>query len=345
MLDELQKLVESARREIPLAGDRDAAEALRIRYLGKKGELSLLLRGMGKVPTADRPAVGAAVNSAKEEIEKLIDGALQQGQRAALEAELRAPPLDVTLPGRRLAARGHRHPVSAALDDVVEILARMGYEVAEGPEVELDFYNFEALNIPPNHPAREMQDTFYVDSAKRVQAPVLLRTHTSPVQIRTMLARKPPLRICSPGKVYRRDDDPTHTPMFHQIEVLCIDKDITFGDLKGTLEAFVQAFFGKSFRTRLRPSYFPFVEPGAEVDITCTLCLGKGCRTCKRTGFIEVLGAGMVHPKVLANVGYDPEEVSGFAFGCGVDRLAMLRSGIDDLRLVFENDLRFLEQL
>ena len=174
---------------------------------------------------------------------------------------------------------------------------------------------------------------------------MLLRTHTSPVQIRTMLARKPPLRICSPGKVYRRDDDPTHTPMFHQIEVLCVDRDITFGDLKGTLEAFVQAFFGKSFRTRLRPSYFPFVEPGAEVDITCTLCLGKGCRTCKRTGFIEVLGAGMVHPKVLANVGYDPEEVSGFAFGCGVDRLAMLRSGIDDLRLFFENDLRFLEQL
>ncbi len=345
MLDELHKLVESARREIPLAGSRDAAEALRIRYLGKKGELSVLLRGMGKVPAPERPAVGAAVNSAKEEIEKLIDEALSQGQRAALEAELKAPPLDVTLPGRRLAARGHRHPVSAALDDVVEILARMGYEVAEGPEVELDFYNFEALNLPPNHPAREMQDTFYVDAAKRVQAPVLLRTHTSPVQIRTMLSRKPPLRICSPGKVYRRDDDPTHTPMFHQIEVLCVDRDITFGDLKGTLEAFVQAFFGKAFRTRLRPSYFPFVEPGAEVDITCTLCLGKGCRTCKQTGFIEVLGAGMVHPKVLANVGYDPEEVSGFAFGCGVDRLAMLRSGIDDLRLMFENDLRFLEQL
>jgi phenylalanyl-tRNA synthetase alpha chain len=349
MKDELEKLLQAARREIPLAKDSASAEALRIRYLGKKGELSALLRGMGSLPADQRPAFGAAVNQAKDEIERLLDEAAKAGERAALAAELSGPPLDVTLPGRRLLAQGHRHPVSAALDDLVEIFARMGYEVAEGPEVELDYYNFEALNMPAGHSARDMHDTFYVDAASRGdRAPpsqALLRTHTSPVQIRTMLGRKPPLRICSPGKVFRRDDDPTHTPMFHQVEVLCVDRGITFGDLKGTLEAFVQAFFGKEFRTRLRPSYFPFVEPGAEVDITCTLCLGKGCRTCKNTGFIEVLGAGLVHPKVLANVGYDPEEVSGFAFGCGIDRLTMLRSGVDDLRLFFENDLRFLEQL
>ncbi|MHB8418893.1 MAG: phenylalanine--tRNA ligase subunit alpha [Myxococcales bacterium] len=344
----LDQLLEAAHREIPLAKDTVAAEALRVRYLGKKGELSALLRGMGALPAEQRPAFGAAVNAAKAEIERLLAEALGGAARAALEAELSGPRLDVTLPGRRLSARGHRHPVSAALDDVVEILARLGYEVAYGPEVELDYYNFEALNMPAGHSARDMHDTFYVDASplgeRAPPSPALLRTHTSPVQIRTMLDRKPPLRICSPGKVFRRDDDPTHTPMFHQVEVLCVDQGVTFADLAGTLEAFVQAFFGQQFRTRLRPSYFPFVEPGAEVDVTCTLCLGKGCRTCKGTGFVEVLGAGLVHPKVLANVGYDPEEVSGFAFGCGIDRLAMLRSGVDDLRLFFENDLRFLEQ-
>ena len=349
MLKELEALVAAARREIPLASSRDAAEALRVRYLGKKGDLSALLRGMGSVPAADRPAVGAAVNTAKEEIERLLAHALSAGERAALEAELSAPPLDVTLPGRRKAMRGHRHPVSQAMEDIVGIFSRMGYEIAEGPEVELDHYNFASLNMPTNHPARDMQDTFYVDMAGAGGAappsPALLRTHTSPVQIRTMLGRQPPLRICSPGKVYRRDDDPTHSPMFHQVEGLCVDQGITFGDLKGTLNAFIHAFFGSASRTRFRPSYFPFVEPGAEVDMTCTLCGGKGCRTCKGSGFIEVLGAGMVHPKVLENVGYDSEALSGFAFGLGVDRFAMLRSGVDDLRLFFENDLRFLEQL
>ncbi len=290
--------------------------------------------------------MGAAVNAARDEIEGLLGARQKALAREGLEAELRAPPLDVTLPGRRPDAAGRRHPVSAALDDLVEILARMGYEVAEGPEVELDYYNFEALNMPPDHPARDMQDTFYVATEGHgPTAPTVLRTHTSPVQIRSMLGRRPPLRICSPGKVYRRDDDPTHSPMFHQIEVLCVDRDVTLGDLKGTLAEFVRAFFGEGFRIRLRPSYFPFVEPGAEVDVTCTFCLGKGCRTCKGSGFVEVLGAGLVHPRVLRNVGYDPEEVSGFAFGCGIDRLAMLRSGVDDLRHFFEGDLRFLEQM
>ncbi len=347
MLAALEALLAAARLEIPQAGDREAAEALRVRYLGRKGELQALLRGMGSVPAPERPAAGAAVNAARDEIEALIREAIARGERAALERELRGAPLDVTLPGRRLAPRGRRHPVSQAQDDIVEIFARMGYEVAEGPEVELDYYNFEALNMPAGHPARDMQDTFYVEAKGREGIapgnPPLLRTHTSPVQVRSMLARQPPLRICSPGRVYRRDDDPTHSPMFHQVELLCVDRGISFAHLQGTLEAFIQTFFGKGFQTRFRPSYFPFVEPGAEVDITCTLCGGKGCRTCKGTGFLEVLGAGMVHPKVLAAVGYDPEELSGFAFGAGIDRLAMLRSGVDDLRLFFENDLRFLE--
>ncbi len=341
----LGDLLERARREIPAAG-ADELEAQRVRLLGRKGELSALLRGMGALPAGERPAAGAAVNAARDEIEALLTARREAILREARAAELGGAPIDVTLPGRRIAARGRRHPVSEAQDDLVEILARMGYEVAEGPEIELDYYNFEALNMPPDHPARDMQDTFYVrpPAGARTAGPILLRTHTSPVQIRTMLARPPPVRICSPGKVYRRDDDPTHSPMFHQIEVLCVDRDITFGHLAGTLDAFVRGFFGEDFRVRLRPSYFPFVEPGAEVDVTCTFCLGKGCRTCKGSGFVEVLGAGLVHPRVLRAVGYDPEEVSGFAFGCGIDRLAMLRSGIDDLRLFFENDLRFLEQ-
>jgi phenylalanyl-tRNA synthetase alpha chain len=348
LLAELQQLVDQARREIPLAQTREAAEALRVKYLGKKGELSALLRGLGKLRPEERPDAGAAINRAKEEIETLLEAALGAGRRAGLEQALRAAPLDVTLPGRRLQALARPHPISAVLEEILDIFARLGFEAVEGPEVELDYYNFEALNLPLDHPARDMQDTFYLEAPEAIsgaQSRPLLRTHTSPVQIRTMLGRSPPLRIVSPGRVYRRDDDPTHTPMFHQVECLCVDRGVSMADLKGTLDQFLKAFFGPSVRMRLRPSYFPFVEPGAEVDMTCTFCDGKGCAICKGSGYLEILGAGMIHPRVLENGGYDPEEVSGFAFGPGIDRFAMLRYGVNDLRLFFENDLRFLEQL
>ena len=348
MIEKLEKLLEQARAEIPRADGSDAAETLRVKYLGKKGELSALLRGLRDVDAQDRPAVGARVNEVKAEIERLLDDALAGARNAKLAEELRAPPLDVTLPGRQALPRGHRHPVQATLEDIVEIFARMGYHVVEGPEVELDYYNFEALNLPSDHPARDMHDTFYVDTSplgeRKPQSAALLRTHTSPVQIRAMLANKPPLRIISPGRVYRRDDDATHSPMFHQVEVLCVDQQVSMADLKWTLDRLVEGLFGPGFRTRFRPSYFPFVQPGAEVDMNCTFCGGKGCRTCKGTGYIEVLGAGLIHPKVFSAVGYDPDGVSGFAFGLGVDRFAMLRYGLDDLRLFFDNDVRFLEQ-
>jgi phenylalanyl-tRNA synthetase alpha chain len=348
LLTELQQLVDEARRDIPRAQTSEAAEALRVKYLGKKGKLSALLRGMGKLTPEERPAAGEAVNRAKEEIEALLAAALKAGRHAALEEQLRTAPLDITLRGRRLVAAGKRHPISAALDEILEIFARLGFEAVEGPEVEIDYYNFEALNLPADHPARDMQDTFYVAASPELAATgskPLLRTHTSPVQIRAMLGRPPPLRIVSPGRVYRRDDDPTHTPMFHQVECLCVDRGISMVDLKGTLDQFLKAFFGSGVKTRLRPSYFPFVEPGVEVDMTCTLCDGKGCPVCKGSGYLEVLGAGMIHPKVLENGGYDPEQVSGFAFGAGIDRFAMLRYGVNDLRLFLDNDLRFLEQL
>jgi phenylalanyl-tRNA synthetase alpha chain len=278
----------------------------------------------------------------------------------ALEAELSGPPIDVTAPGRALLPRGHRHPITRATEEITAIFARLGYDVASGPEIELDAYNFEALNIPADHPARDMQDTFYVDESTLRNGvkpgTVLLRTHTSPVQIRSMLHEgKPPVRIICPGRVYRSDYDQTHSPMFHQVEGLCVDSNITFADLKGTLAAFARAYFGPGTRTRFRPSYFPFTEPSAEVDVSCTICGGKGrlpdgnggtrrCGTCKETGWLEVLGSGMVHPRVLENGGIDSRRNTGFAFGMGVERLAMLRYGIDDLRLYFENDLRFLEQ-
>lgn len=348
MLDQLKSLVTDAEARIAQAADAAAVEALRVRYLGKKGELSQVLRGMGALPEGERPRVGQAANQAKSRIEALLETAQAAVERRALDAELHGPRLDVTLPGRRPAV-GRRHPVSRTLDDIVDIFRRLGFAVAEGPEVELDYYNFEALNIPKDHPARDMQATFFVDEASlgdgvSPRGSVLLRTHTSPVQIRSMLARRPPLRIVAPGRVYRCDSDLTHTPMFHQVEGLYVDRGVTFAHLKGTLDAFARAFFGESTRTRFRPSYFPFVEPGAEVDVSCFLCRGQGCRVCKSTGFLEVLGAGMVHPAVFEAVGYDPEVTSGFAFGFGVDRLAMLRYGIDDLRSLFENDARFLRQ-
>ena len=355
LLAELGALARAAREAIAAAGDEKAVEELRVRFLGKKGELSAVLRGMGQLAAEERPRVGEVANRVRDEVERLLAEARGRIADAALEAELRGPPIDVTLPGRALLPRGRRHPITRATQEIAAIFARLGYEVASGPEIELDWYNFEAINIPRDHPARDMQDTFYLDDAalsRKVEpGSVVLRTHTSPVQIRAMKrAGKPPVRVICPGRVYRSDYDQTHTPMFHQVEGLCVDEGITFADLKGTLAAFARAYFGPGTRTRFRPSYFPFVEPGAEMDVSCSICGGTGrkdgkrCGTCKETGWLEVLGAGMVHPRLFENVGFDARRVTGFAFGMGVERMAMLRYGIDDLRLFFENDLRFLEQ-
>jgi phenylalanyl-tRNA synthetase alpha chain len=355
LLRQLESLAESARKSIGAAADERALEDLRVRFLGKKGEISGVLRGMGALPAEERPRLGEVANRVRDEVESLLAAAKARIADARLEAELSGPRLDVTLSGRRLLPRGHRHPITRAAEEIAAIFGKLGYRVESGPEIELDWYNFEALNIPADHPARDMQDTFYLDEAGLGPgAPaggVVLRTHTSPVQIRSMKAiGKPPVRIICPGRVYRSDYDQTHSPMFHQVEGLCVDQGITFADLKGTLAAFARAYFGPGTRTRFRPSYFPFVEPGAEVDVSCTICGGKGqkdaarCGTCKGSGWLEVLGAGMVHPKVLENGGLDPARCTGFAFGMGVERMAMLKYGIDDLRLYFENDLRFLEQ-
>ncbi len=355
LLSQLAALAGSAREAISSAADEKALEELRVRFLGKKGELSQVLRSMGQLAADERPRVGEVANRVRDELEGLLADGKRRVEARALEAELSGPPIDVTLSGRRLLPRGHRHPITRATEDIAAIFARLGYEVASGPEIELDWFNFEALNIPPDHPARDMQDTFYVEESTLADAAregsVLLRTHTSPVQIRSMKRiGAPPIRIICPGRVYRSDYDQTHSPMFHQVEGLCVDEGITFADLKGTLAAFARAYFGPGTRTRFRPSYFPFTEPSAEVDVSCSICGGSGrkdgrrCGTCKETGWLEVLGAGMVHPKVLENGGIDPTRHTGFAFGMGVERLAMLRYGIDDLRLYFENDLRFLQQ-
>ncbi len=360
LLSQLEALARSARQAIEAAADEKSLEDLRVRFLGKKGEVSQVLRGMGQLVAELRPKVGEVANRVRDEVEKHLAQGKARLEALALEAELSGPPIDVTVPGRALLPRGHRHPITRASEEITAIFARLGYEVASGPEIELDAYNFEALNMPADHPARDMQDTFYVDEStlRSGVAPgtVLLRTHTSPVQIRAMLKLgKPPVRIICPGRVYRSDYDQTHSPMFHQVEGLCVGPGITFADLKGTLAAFARAYFGPGTRTRFRPSYFPFTEPSAEVDVSCAICGGKGrlpdgnggtrrCGTCKETGWLEVLGSGMVHPRVLENGGMDPKRNTGFAFGMGVERLAMLRYGIDDLRLYFENDLRFLEQ-
>lgn len=354
-IEQLEALERGAREAIERAGDERSLEDLRVRFLGKKGELSQVLRAMGGLAPEERPRVGEVANRVKAEVEALLDRARGALEERRLDAELAGPPIDPTVPARRLLPRGHRHPITRATEEISAIFSRLGYEVANGPEIELDFYNFEALNIPADHPARDMQDTFYVEESTLRHGvepgTVLLRTHTSPVQIRSMRRiGQPPVRIICPGRVYRSDYDQTHSPMFHQVEGLCVDEGITFADLKGTLAAFARAYFGPGTRTRFRPSYFPFVEPGAEVDVSCSICGGTGkkdgrrCGTCKETGWLEVLGAGMVHPKVLENGGIDPGRFTGFAFGMGVERMAMLRYGIDDLRLYFENDLRFLEQ-
>src|SRR5262247_1867742 len=333
----VQDILDRALADIAGARSTSALEQVRVRVLGRSGELTALLRGLGKVPTADRPRVGQEANLAKEQVEEALSA-----RHEALKAEehrqtLAARHVDLTLPGR-FTAPGAMHPIIRVQEEIIAIFEGLGFSVAEGPEVETDYYNFSALNFPDDHPARDMQDTFHVGHD------TLLRTHTSPVQIRTMKSQQPPVRFIFPGKVYRRDADITHSPMFHQIEGLVVDRNVTMADLKATLDLFARQMFGPRSRLRFRPSFFPFTEPSAEADVLCFLCGGDGCRVCKDSGWLEILGSGMVHPNALRNVGYDPEEVTGWAFGMGVDRVTMLKYGIDDIRLLFENDLRFLQQ-
>ncbi|MBI1195995.1 MAG: phenylalanine--tRNA ligase subunit alpha [Gammaproteobacteria bacterium] len=334
----LESIIDQAVREIGAARDPASLDDLRVKYLGKKGLVTGYLKGLKDIGHEERPKIGQAVNQAKERLQILIRDRQHTIETAELAARIRRERIDVSLPGRG-QERGHLHPVTQTLERIESLFRQAGYEIVRGPEVEDDFHNFEALNIPEDHPARAMHDTFYFD------AHTLLRTHTSPVQIRTMKERKPPLRIIAPGRVYRCDSDVTHTPMFHQVEGFMVDEDVSFADLKGVLSDFLRHFFGRDeLAVRFRPSYFPFTEPSAEVDIGCVICSGRGCRVCKDTGWIEIMGCGMIHPRVLANVGIDDEAYSGFAFGIGIERMAMLRHGINDLRMLFENDLRFLRQ-
>lgn len=339
MEQEIQRIKDSALKDLKDVENKEELQELRVKYLGKKGLLTKVLRGMGKVPAELRPQLGQLANEVRQLLEGELDKWLTMLQEKERERKMAEEAIDITLPGR-MAAGGHKHPLTKVLQEIKDIFTAIGFEMAEGPEVEYDYYNFEALNIPKGHPARDMQDSFYITDE------VLLRTHTSPVQIRVLEKRVPdlPVRIIAPGKVYRRDDDATHSPMFHQVEGLLVDDHCTLGDLKGVLLAFVRRMFGQDREIRLRPSFFPFTEPSAEVDVSCINCKGEGCRVCSGTGWLEVLGCGMVHPKVLANTGYDPEEVIGFAFGMGVERIAMLKYGINDLRLFFDNDIRFLRQ-
>jgi phenylalanyl-tRNA synthetase alpha chain len=340
MIDTLNAIRDEALERLS-ALDPDTTQAqlrdLRARYLGRGGALTAALRGMGKLEPDERPRVGQAANAVKQALEAAFDEAERARATRERAAGLSRERVDVTLPGRR-PPLGRLHPLTQITERAVAIFAGQGFAVVEGPDIETDYYNFEALNIPKGHPARELQDTFYVTDD------VVLRTHTSPVQIRTMKRLRPPLRVIAPGTVYRRDDDVTHSPMFYQIEGFMVDRGVTFGDLKGVLTAFVQEMFGHGTRVTFRPSYFPFVEPGAELDIECFLCKALGCRVCKGTGWLEVLGAGMIHPAVFRAVGYDPDQVTGFAFGMGIERIAMLRYGVNDIRLFYENDQRFLEQ-
>lgn len=336
MKEILQKIRSEALERINSA-DADL-EALRVRYLGKKGELTAVLRGMAGLYPEERPVVGQLANKVRAEIENAIAERTAVQKQKALEAQLLAERVDVTAPGAAPAI-GHNHPLTVVRRDLEEIFLGLGFSIAEGPEVEYDYYNFQALNIPENHPARDTQDTFYITDN------ILLRSQTSPVQVRVMEKQKPPIRIVSPGRVYRSDDvDATHSPLFHQFEGLVVDRGITMGDLKGMLELFAKNMFGADTRIRFRPHHFPFTEPSAEVDVSCFACGGKGCRLCKGEGWIEILGAGMVHPHVLSGCGIDPEEYSGFAFGLGIERIALLKYHIDDMRLLYENDIRFISQ-
>ncbi|MBQ4075128.1 MAG: phenylalanine--tRNA ligase subunit alpha [Clostridia bacterium] len=338
MRENLQQIGEEVKQELLNVSSLQALDALKVKVLGKKGSLTALLRGMGQLSPEDRPKAGQWINETRQELTALLEEKQQELALKEKEARLLKEAIDVTEP-RDLPKIGAVHPMQLVLGEVLDCFTSLGFSVAEGPEVELDHFNFELLNLPKNHPARDAQDTFYIDDN------IVLRTHTSPVQARTMLSKKPPIRIVCPGRVFRADEmDATHSPVFHQIEGLVIDKDVTMGDLKGTLDAFAKRLYGDDIDVRFRPSFFPFTEPSAEVDLTCFNCHGKGCRVCKGTGWIEVLGCGMVNPKVLEMCGIDSSVYSGFAFGIGLERITMLRYGIKDLRLLYEGDLRFLKQ-
>lgn len=334
---DLDGLIGEAEQAIANAGDLSALDQVRVGYLGKSGLLTAQLKQLGKLPPEEKPKAGQAINTAKQVLQQQIEARKSELEAEQLKQRLSSETLDVSLPGRGLSSGG-LHPVTRTLERIERLFAHAGFEVAEGPEIEDDYHNFEALNIPEHHPARAMHDTFYFD------AHLLLRTHTSPVQIRTMEQKGPPLKIIAPGRVYRCDSDLTHTPMFHQVEGLLVDEHVSFADLKGVLYDFLSSFFERELKLRFRPSYFPFTEPSAEVDIECVMCNGEGCRVCSQTGWLEVLGCGMVHPEVFRHVGIDSETYTGYAFGMGVERLTMLRYGVNDLRLFFENDLRFLKQ-
>ncbi len=341
MREDLIKKIEDVKREalheVAVVADVDAAEKWRIKYLGRKGAVPALLTEMGSLDASERPVVGRQINDLKNALSSEIELRIERLAKKSMEHAISKERIDITLPGR-VVNPGHRHPVSQAMDYVVDVFTGMGFSVFEGPEIETDYYNFEGLNVPKDHPARDMQDTFYVTGD------LLLRTHTSPVQVRVMERAKPPIFMIAPGAVYRRDSDVSHSPMFHQVEGLMVDCGITFGDLKGVLTVFCKKVFGEKHGVRFRPSFFPFTEPSAEVDISCVMCGGTGCRVCKNTGWMEILGCGMVDPEVFKTVGYDPAKITGFAFGMGIERVAMLLYGINDIRLFYENDLRFLEQ-
>ena len=338
MQEQLRKIQEEAAASLEAVSDKAGLDALRLKLLGKKGDLTMLLRSMGQLPADMRPKAGQMINEVREKLTAQLDALDSKIKKLEQEKKLAREAIDVTEP-RKHTPLGSMHPVSLVQDQLIDVFTGMGFDVVEGPEVEYDHYNFELLNLPKNHPARDAQDTFYIEDN------IVLRTHTSPVQARTMLTRKPPIRIVCPGRVYRADEvDATHSPVFHQMEGLVIDEDVTMADLKGTLDAFAKALYGDDVTTRFRPSFFPFTEPSAEVDLTCVNCHGKGCRVCKGTGWIEVLGAGMVNPKVLDMCGIDSKKYRGFAFGVGLERIFMLRYGITDMRALYEGDVRFLSQ-
>ena len=339
MEEQIRRIEKEALKKIDEASGFEALKEIKVRYLGKKGEITRVLRGMGRLDPAERPKVGRVVNGVKEGLEGALKRKEEELKEEAREGAYGRESLDVTLPGVPLG-QGHPHPITLVMEEIKEIFMGMGFKIEDGPEVETDYYNFEALNIPRDHPARDMQDSFYMTED------LLLRTHTSPVQARVMEKKAPelPIRVIVPGKVYRRDDDATHSFMFHQVEGLAVDRKVSLSDLKGTLLSFARQMFGPDQKIRLRPSYFPFTEPSAEVDISCVICSGQGCRVCSNTGWLEILGSGMVHPRVFEMSGYDPEQVTGFAFGMGVERIAMLKYGIDDLRMFYVNDMRMLKQ-
>lgn len=336
MKEQIQALLQSAREAVDQANTLAQINDVKVRILGKSGSLTAVLRGMKDVPAEQKPEIGKYVNEARDQITQWLSEKTEQLAQQRLLADMEKETVDITLDGTAVA-RGSLHPCTLVQNEILDIFTSLGFRIAQGPEIETDFFNFQALNLPKDHPARDMQDTFYVTDD------IVLRTHTSPVQVRTMIANKPPIRVVCPGKVYRPDDDATHSPMFQQIEGLVIDKHITLCDLQGLLETFAQRLFDSSTKTRLRPSYFPFTEPSVEVDVTCANCHGKGCRVCKGTGWLEILGAGIVNPKVLQNCGIDSKEYTGLAFGLGIERIAMIKYGIPDIRILFENDTRFLK--